>query len=95
MGIPNIYNISRLLKNCKLTIDVLFTIVISCFIFKLVVKVLNFKFDFNFSEIVAEMSKNVSIKEYYRFKLQVRDFEILVTIYLLVGRLFEQLVIDV
>ena len=84
-----------LLKNYKLTIDVLFAIVISCFIFKLVVKVLNFKFDFNFSKIVAEMSKNVSIKEYYRFKLQVRDFEILVTIYLLVGRLFEQLVIDV
>ena len=83
------------MKNCKLTIDVLFAIVISCFIFKLVVKVLNSKFDFDFSGIVAEISKNVSIREYYRFKFQVRDFEISVTIYLLVGQLFEQFVVDV
>ena len=84
-----IYIIYRLLKNYKLTIDVLFAIVISCFIFKLVVKVLNFKFDFNFSGIVAERNKNVSINEYYRFKFQVRDFEISITIYLLVRQLFE------
>ena len=77
------------MKNYKLTIDVLFAIIISCFIFKLVVKVLNSKFDFDFSRIVTEISKNVSIKEYYRFKFQVRDFEISVTIYLLVGQLFE------
>ena len=69
-----------LLKNYKLTIDVLFAIVISYFIFKLVVKVLNSKFDFNFSEIIAEMSKNVSIREYYRFKFQIRDFEISINI---------------
>ena len=72
------------MKNYKLTIDVLFAIVISCFIFKLVVKVLNSKFNFNFSGIVEERSKNVSIREYYRFKFQVKDFEIS-TIYLLVG----------
>ena len=65
--------------------------------FKLVVKVLNSKFDFhfNFSEIIAEKSKNVSIREYYRFKFQVKDFEISVTIYLLVGRLFEQFIVNV
>ena len=82
------------MKNCKLTIDILFAIVISSFIFELVVKVLNSKFDFNFSRIIAEMSKNVSIREYYHFKFQVRDFEIS-TIYLLVGQLFEQFVVDV
>ena len=75
-----IYNIYRLLKNYKLTIDVLFAIIISCFIFKLVVKVLYSKFDFNFLGIVAEMSKNVSTKKYYCVKFQIRDFEILVTI---------------
>ena len=71
------------MKNYKLIIDVLFAIIISCFIFKLVVKVLNSKFDFDFSGIVAEISKNVSIRKYC-FKVQVRDFEISVTIYLLV-----------
>ena len=49
------------MKNCKLTIDVLFAIIISCFIFKLVVKLLNSKFDFDFSGIVAEKSKNIII----------------------------------
>ena len=83
MVIPNIYNISRLLKNCKLTINVLFAIIISCFIFQLVVKVLNSKFDFNFSRIVAERSKNVLIREYYCFKFQIRNFKISVIIYLL------------
>ena len=75
--------------------DVLFAIIISCFIFKLVVKVLNSKFDFNFSGIIAERSKNMSIREYYRFKFQVKDFKILVTIYLLVEQLFQQFVVDV
>ena len=83
------------MKNYKLTIDVLFAIVISCFIFKLIVKVLNSKFDFDFSGIVAEISKNVSIREYYRFKFQIRDFEISTTIYLLARRLFQQFIVDV
>ena len=83
------------MKNYKLTIDVLFAIVISCFIFKLIVKVLNSKFDFNFSGVVAKMSKNMSIREYYRFKFQVKDFEILVIINLLVDRLFQQFVVNV
>ena len=83
------------MKNCKLTIDLLFAIIISCFIFKLVVKVLNSKFDFDFSGIVVKISKNMSIREYYRFKFQVKDFEISVTIYLLVRQLFEQFIVDV
>ena len=84
-----------LLKNYKLTIDVLFAIVISCFIFKLVVKILNSKFDFNFSRIIVVRSKNKSIREYYHFKFQVRDFEISVTLYFLVERLFEQFIVNV
>ena len=47
------------IANFKLTIDVVFAIIISCFIFKLVVKVLNSKFDFNFAGIVTKMSKNM------------------------------------
>ena len=56
------------IANFKLIIDALFAIIISCFCFKWIVKVLNSKFEFNFSRIVMEKSKNVSIREYYCFK---------------------------
>ena len=68
------------IANFKLIIDVLFAIIISYFCFKLIVKVLNSIFDFNFSGIVTERSKNVSIRKYYCFKFLIRDFETLVTI---------------